>query len=336
MIKKHIVIPVFVPHKGCPFDCIFCNQKIISGQIYEASEKDIRKTIEDHLRTSGDAYVEIGFYGGSFTGIPMEEQKRYLEIGYSYIKAGRVNNLRLSTRPDYISHEILELLKTYGVKTIELGAQSLDAEVLSCSNRGHNMKSVLLASELIKSRGFSLGIQTMIGLPKDTKEKALHTAQKVIEIGPDIVRIYPTLVIKNTYLQKLYEAGKYLPLTLEEAVDISAELLQLYEDNNINVIRIGLQPTESISENGEVVAGPFHPAFRQLVQSRLMRNKLENYFHKNKVNNIEEVIIECNPKNVSDIIGQKRENLILLKNIFNISRIKVVGNESVSSFNVKT
>ncbi len=336
MIKKHIVIPVFVPHKGCPFDCIFCNQKIISGQIYDASEKDIRNTIEDHLRTSGDAYVEIGFYGGSFTGIPMEEQKRYLEIGYSYIKAGRVNNLRLSTRPDYISHEILELLKTYGVKTIELGAQSLDAEVLSCSNRGHDMKSVLLASELIKSRGFSLGIQTMIGLPKDTKEKTLHTAQKVIEIVPDIVRIYPTLVIKNTYLQKLYEAGKYLPLTLEEAVDISAELLQLYEDNNVNVIRIGLQPTESISENGEVVAGPFHPAFRQLVQSRLMRNKLEKYFHKNKVNNIEEVIIECNPKNVSDIIGQKRENLILLKNIFNISRIKVVGNESVSSFNVKT
>ncbi len=336
MIKKHIVIPVFVPHKGCPFDCIFCNQKIISGQITEADENDIRKTIEDHLGTSGDAFVEIGFYGGSFTGIPMEEQKRYLEIGYSYIKAGKVNNLRLSTRPDYISTGILDLLQAYGVKTIELGAQSLDAAVLSCSNRGHNMESVLEASEMIKSRGISLGIQTMIGLPEDTREKALETAQKVIGIGPDIVRIYPTLVIKNTYLQKLYETGKYLPLTLEEAVDISAQLLQRYEDNNINVIRIGLQPTESISENGEVIAGPFHPAFRQLVQSRLIRNKLEKYFHEHKIYNFNEIIIECNTKNVSDIIGQKRENIILLKNNFNISRIKVVGNESVSSFNVKT
>lgn len=334
-IKKHIVIPVFVPHKGCPFDCIFCNQKRISGQVKDATEAEIRRSIEEHLMTSQDAFIEIGFYGGSFTGISKEEQKWYLEIAYSYVKSGRVNELRLSTRPDYINDEILDFLAEYKVKTIELGAQSLDERVLHCSNRGHGMKVVEKASEMIKEKGFSLGIQTMIGLPEDTREKAVNTAKKVIEIAPDIVRIYPTLVIKDTYLQKLYETGKYTPLTLDEAVDLSAELLELYEENNINVIRIGLQPTESINENGDVVAGPFHPAFRQLVQSRLMRNRLEKYFRNNIIHHIEEVTIECNPRNISNIIGQKRENIHKLRAEFNIGSIKVISSDVADSFNVK-
>ncbi len=335
-IKKHIVIPVFVPHKGCPFDCIFCNQKRISGQVKDATEAEIRRSIEDHLKTGQDAFIEIGFYGGSFTGISKEEQKWYLDIAYSYVKSGRVNELRLSTRPDYINVEILDFLAEYKVKTIELGAQSLDDRVLLCSNRGHGIEVVEKASEMIKKKGFSLGIQTMIGLPEDTREKAVDTAKKVIEIAPDIVRIYPTLVIKDTYLQKLYETGKYTPLTLDEAVDLSAELLELYEENNINVIRIGLQPTESINENGDVVAGPFHPAFRQLVQSRLMRNQLEKYFRNNEIHHIEEVTIECSPKNISNIIGQKRENIHRLKAEFNIGSIKIISSDEIASFNVKT
>ena len=331
-----MVIPVFVPHKGCPFDCIYCNQKTISGQAGEAGEADIRKTIEEYLQTSRDAFVEIGFYGGSFTGIPKEEQQWYLEIGASYIKSGKVKQMRLSTRPDYINYDILDFLSGYGVKTIELGGQSLDNQVLDFSNRGHDMETVVKASRMIREKGFSLGIQTMIGLPGDTVEKALNTARAVIAMAPDIVRIYPTLVIRNTFLQKMYESGKYMPLSLEEAVDISARLLELYEGNNINVIRIGLQPTENISETGDVVAGPFHPAFRQLVQSRLIRNKLEEYFRENKLFNIKEINIECSPQNISNIIGQKRENLRKIMNEFNIGNIRVTAKDKVDLFNVKT
>ncbi len=331
-----MVIPVFVPHKGCPFDCIYCNQKTISGQAGEAGEADIRKTIEEYLQTSRDAFVEIGFYGGSFTGIPKEEQQWYLEIGASYIKSGKVKQMRLSTRPDYINYDILDFLSGYGVKTIELGAQSLDNQVLNFSNRGHDMETVVKASRMIREKGFSLGIQTMIGLPGDTVGKALNTARAVIAMAPDIVRIYPTLVIRDTFLQKMYESGKYMPLSLEEAVDISARLLELYEGNNINVIRIGLQPTENISETGDVVAGPFHPAFRQLVQSRLMRNRLEEYFRENELFNIKEINIECSPQNISNIIGQKRENLRKIMNEFNIGNIRVTAKDKVDLFNVKT
>ncbi len=302
----------------------------------ELSEEGIRRTIEDYISSSPDAFIEIGFYGGSFTGISIEEQRWYLEIGYSYVKQGKVQQMRLSTRPDYINNQILDFLAEYKVKTIELGAQSLDQQVLSCSNRGHDIESVVRAAHLIKEKGFALGIQTMVGLPGDTREKAILTAKKVIELKPDIVRIYPTLVIKNTYLQKLYETGKYLPLSLEEAVDICAQLLELYEGDNINVIRIGLQPTDNINEGGEVVAGPFHPAFRQLVQSRLMGNKLAEYFQENNLYKVRELSIECNSGNISNIIGQKRENIEKLKSRFGIGEIKVKLNENIRLFNVKT
>lgn len=333
-IKRHIIIPVFVPHKGCPFECIYCNQKIISGQIDDADEAEIRKNIEDALETSGDAFVEIAFYGGSFTGIPIDEQKWYLEIGYSYVKTGQVKQLRLSTRPDYINQEILDLLVKYKVKTIELGAQSLDEQVLECSHRGHSIEAVTKASKMIKQRGINLGIQTMIGLPMDSKEKAINTALRVVELAPDIVRIYPTLVIKHTFLEKMYIDGRYRPLTVEEAVDISAELLAIYEDNNINVIRIGLQPTESISNHGDVVAGPFHPAFRQLVESRLLLNKMVKHITVNSIDKLSDIIIECNDREISNIIGQKRANILFLKQKFGFNNVIVKANNKIEHFRI--
>lgn len=300
----------------------------------ENTEEDIRSTIEDHLKTCGDAFVEIGFYGGSFTGIPAQEQEWYLEIGYSYVRAGKVKQMRISTRPDYINEKILDLLVKYGVKTIELGAQSLDDEVLKASNRGHSIETVEQAAKMIKARGISLGIQTMIGLPNDSKEKAIITAQKVVLMAPDIVRIYPTLVIENTYLQKMYLDGRYKPLTIEEAVDICADLLAIYEANNINVIRIGLQPTDNISETGEVEAGPFHPAFRQLVQSRLLLNKMKKYIIINNLRNLNDIIIECKQQDISSIIGQKRINLITLKREFDYNNITVKINNNIELFNI--
>lgn len=300
----------------------------------EADEAEIRKTIENHIKTSGDAFLEIGFYGGSFTGISLEEQEWYLKIGYSYVITGKIRHMRISTRPDYITEEILDLLYRYGVKTIELGAQSLDDEVLRCSNRGHDIEAVTKAAQMIKARGISLGIQTMIGLPNDSKEKDIITAQRVVQMEPDIVRIYPTLVIKHTYLQKLYLNGRYQPLTVEEAVDICAELLSIYEENNINVIRIGLQPTESISENGEVEAGPFHPAFRQLVQSRLMLNKMIQYIKSNNLWNLTDIVIECNSREISNVIGQKRRNIFFLKDEFNFKNITIKTNNDIKFFHI--
>lgn len=257
-----------------------------------------------------------------------------MKIGYSYVKTGQVKQMRLSTRPDYISEEILDLLVKYEVKTIELGSQSLDEQVLKCSHRGHSIEAVTKASKMIKSRGIALGIQTMIGLPEDSKEKAIITAQRVVELAPDIVRIYPTLVIKNTYLQKMYLEGTYKPLTIDEAVDICADLLAIYEKNNINVIRIGLQPTDSISENGEVEAGPFHPAFRQLVQSRLLLNKMIKYIKENRLENSSSIVIECNEREISNIIGQKKTNIISLKHKFDFSDIIVKANNNIKCFQI--
>lgn len=323
-----------MPHKGCPFDCIFCNQKIISGQINEASEAEIRQTIESYLETSDNAFVEIGFYGGSFTGISLGEQEWYLKIGYSYIETGKVKQIRLSTRPDYINETILDLLARYGVETIELGAQSLDEEVLKCSNRGHRIEDVQKAAKLIKDRGFSLGIQTMIGLPGDTREKAIITAKKVVQMGPDMVRIYPTLVIRDTFLQKMFQEGRYQPLSVDEAVEISAELLEIYEKNNINVIRIGLQPTDNIRESGEVVAGPFHPAFRQLVQSRLILNRMIDYIRGKRLFESTGIIIECSPKEISNIVGQKKINIEKLKEEFGFKKIWLREKIDVDIFNI--
>lgn len=242
--------------------------------------------------------------------------------------------MRVSTRPDYINEVILDLLEKYNVKTIELGAQSLDNHVLKCSNRGHSIEDVSKAAKLIKDRGFALGIQTMIGLPGDSKEIAIKTAEIVVSMSPDIVRIYPTLVIKNTYLQKMYLDGKYKPLTITEAVDISAELLEIYQNNDINVIRIGLQPTDNISESGEVIAGPFHPAFRQLVQSRLLLNKMIKYIKVNNLEETENIKILCNTSEVSNIIGQKRVNIDTLKMLFGFKNIKIIPDKNTYLFNI--
>ncbi len=289
------------------------------------TESQIKSTIEEHLKFIKDSdYVEIAFFGGSFTGIDQKEQIRYLEIANKYIKSGYVKTIRLSTRPDYINNNILEYLKHYNVSIIELGVQSLDDNVLNTSCRGHNSKDVVVASELIKNFGFKLGIQTMIGLPEDDSDKAIETAKRVIELEPDMVRIYPVLVVRGTFLEKMYRENKYIPLCLEEAVNLSVKLLQMYEENNINVIRIGLQATENINENMDVIAGPFHPAFRQLVESKLFLKKIEEKIVRENLYNNENIIIYTDRRNVSNIIGQKKYNIIFLKNKYGFKNIKVI------------
>lgn len=297
----------------------------------EITPEMIPEIIESHLATiENSAFVEVAFYGGSFTAIDRTLQENLLKEAYEYVKSGRVSEIRLSTRPDCIDEDILEMLKKYGVRTIELGVQSLDDEVLRASCRGHNAACVYESSELIKRKGFRLGIQTMTGLPGDTREKALRTARQVISISPEIVRIYPVLVIKGTALEMLYLGGKYAPMALEDAVKLCAELLELYEKHDINVIRIGLQATENIRSGAEsdVAAGPEHPAFRQLVESELARRRIEALIKERGLAGSKSLLINTGASNISNVVGQRRANIDYFKSKYNIDRIKVMDDGS--------
>ncbi len=323
MSKKNYIIPIFVPHKGCPHDCIFCNQKRITSQIKELSFEDIDEIISQYIKTINrpDANIEIAFFGGSFTAIPRDEQDLYLSVAYKYLKNGEVNSIRLSTRPDYINEEILRNLKKFSVSIVELGAQSLDDDVLRLCQRGHNAEDVVNAVNLLKKEGFIVGIQLMVGLPKDNEEKCLNTTRKVVELKPNIVRIYPTLVIKDTYLEYMFKSGIYTPLKLHEAVSICKKMLILLEGNEINVIRIGLQPTDDMQVGKNIVAGPYHPAFRQLVESQIYKDMMDSILSGKTIKPNSYIVINFNQKDYSNIIGQKKSNFEYLKNKYPNAKI---------------
>lgn len=264
-------ISIFVPHQGCPCACSFCNQKTITGKTFLPDAEYVDKTVKTALSKKGYDY-EIAFFGGSFTAIDRDYMLELLSAAYPYVKSGEVSGIRISTRPDCITEEILDLLKQYGVTSIELGAQSMDDEVLEANRRGHTAQDVLNASEMIKNAGFELGLQMMTGLYKDTAEKSLETAKKIIEIKPQTVRIYPTVVLKNTYLAELYLSGEYKPLNVDDSVELCAVLVPMFEKAGIRVIRLGLHSGSDIKEN--MLAGGFHDSFGELVKSRIMVNKI--------------------------------------------------------------
>lgn len=323
MKKKEYIIPIFVPHLGCPNDCSFCNQKSISGQTKQVTQEEVKQTIEEYLKNFRDdyQYVEVAFFGGSFTGIEEEKQVELLEAVQPYIKEGKVNSIRVSTRPDYIDKEVLKRMKKYHVKTIELGVQSSNDYILEKCKRGHTFAEVERASKMIRMKGFILGHQMMVGLPESTAIDEINTAKDLIKLKPKIVRIYPVLVIKGTELEKEYETGEYTPLNLNQAVERCKEIMKLFTAKNIQVIRIGLQNTESISdpsqEGSEVVAGPFHPAFRQLVESSLWYDSIVAKIKKINTK-VKKVQIEANPENMNEIIGHKKENIEKLKSTYEV------------------
>lgn len=325
-------IPIFVPHKGCPYDCVFCNQKRITGNLKETTPDDVTNTIEEYLKTlpETDRNIEVAFFGGSFTGIPIEEQSALMQRVEPYIKSGEIDGIRLSTRPDYITDEILTNLKSYGVTTIELGVQSMVDDVLKASNRGHTSTDVCNAVKLIRNYGFSLGLQMMTDLPGDTPSRSLETAKRIIELQPDFVRIYPTLTIKDTYLEKMYHKGEYRPHTLTEAVTLSKELLLMFEEADIGVIRIGLQPTDEINENASVVAGPFHSSFGELVESAVYYDIIEDAVAGLKG----DVTVYVNPKEISKATGNKRANIIKIKENTGIT-IKILGDSNLERREVR-
>lgn len=277
-VKKHAIIPIFIPHKGCPNDCVFCNQKKITAHQQPVTGEDVVNTIETWLSTlepRGTETIEVAFFGGSFTGIPMEEQSAYLAIAKRYKDAGRIHKIHMSTRPDYIDEAILDNLKNYGTDTIELGVQSFDDEVLRLSGRGHDSSCVYESSRLIQKYGFELGIQLMIGLPGDTLEKDLYSARETVKIKPSIARLYPTVVISDTALYDQYLSGRYQPLDQETAVFRTKEMYKLLTAAGINIIRVGLKSSDILSSEGGTTAGTFHPAFRQLVEGDIAREQIE-------------------------------------------------------------
>ena len=325
-MKKQYIIPIFVPHLGCPNDCVFCNQKSISGQQKMITKEDIEKTIDFYLKNIRDreAKKEVAFFGGSFTGIEIEKQEEFLQTAYKYIKQGKIDSIRISTRPDYINKKILKMLKKYKVETIELGVQSANDYILKQSHRGHTFEDVKKASKLIRWYGFKLGHQMMVGLPESTRIDEINTAKELIKLKPKMVRIYPVLVIKNTKLEKEFLEEKYRPLTVVQAVEICKELVAMFNKKRIEIIRIGLQNTDTITdpneEGSEVVAGPYHPAFRQLVESGLWYDTIVSKIKQLnvKVKKVEAIV---NPQDANNVIGHKRENIEKLKEMYTLDLI---------------
>ena len=325
-MKKQYIIPIFVPHLGCPNDCIFCNQKSISGQKKNITKEEAKKIIDNYLKSikNEEAQIEVAFFGGSFTAIEKEKQEELLKVAYEYIKNGQVESIRISTRPDCINKETLKMLKKYKVKTIELGVQSANDYILKRANRGHTFEDVKKASKMIRWNGFKLGHQMMVGLPESTRLDEINTAKALAKLKPKMVRIYPVLVVKNTKLEKEYKKEEYQPLPLVQAVETCKEIVRIFADKNIDIIRIGLQNTDEISDpenkNSEVVAGPYHPAFRQLVESAMWYDAIVGKIKKLNAK-VKEVEVTVNPIDSNNVIGHKKENVIKLKDIYDVDLI---------------
>lgn len=277
-MKKHAIIPVFIPHRGCPNDCVFCNQKAITARQADVTPEDVKNLIDTYLPTltgRGIETIEVAFFGGSFTGIPIQDQSAFLAVAKEYKDAGLIDKIHMSTRPDYITREILDNLKKYDADVIELGVQSFDPDVIAASERGHTVSDVYKACDLIHEYGFELGIQLMIGLPLDTLDKCMYSAKEAVRMKPSIARLYPTIVLNDTKLLDMYNEGSYHALTSDDAILMTKEMYKILHDAGINIIRVGLKSTDLINEGGEIQGNTYHPAFRQLVEGEIAKEKME-------------------------------------------------------------
>ena len=321
MSARASILPVFVPHLGCPHACVFCNQRRITGQLQPADAETVRKIIQDAAALPQTrAKRQLAFYGGSFTAIPAVQQEELLQAAHEALERGEIDSVRLSTRPDAIDETVLERLKRYGVETVELGAQSMDDEVLRLSGRGHTSGDVKRASEMIKAAGFHLILQMMTGLPGDTPGRCVETARRIIRLQPDGVRIYPTVIVKDTALYELWRSGQYREHTVEDAVSVCARIVPLFEQAGIPVIRLGLNPTEELS-GGDAVAGAYHPALGELVKSRILLNQARKLL--DGVPAGSRVTLGIGAPRLSQLIGQRKVNVLTLRQEFSLAELQV-------------
>lgn len=321
---KNYIIPIFIPHYGCTHECIFCNQRKITGIESPISPVQIMNTIEEHLNMiTQPRKIEVAFYGGSFTALPINTQRDLLMPAYDVLKNGKIHSIRISTRPDCINTEIVNFLRSLGVETIELGVQSLDDKVLRSACRGHTTQAVLNAVAVIRQYPLKCGLQLMPGLPGEDFNSLINTAIKTVQIRPDFARIYPTIVIANTKLAELYHQGEYQPLSLDQAVKRASYLKLLFERNGITVIRTGLQATTDLDNSEVVLGGPYHPAFGELVDSYLFNILITQCFDQLSGNKME-MVIHHHPKDTSKIRGLNNGNILKWHYEYTFNRITLV------------
>lgn len=321
MTARNSIIPVFVPHLGCPNDCVFCNQRRISGHIEPATAQTVKNAIEEAAAlTPSGTKRQLAFYGGSFTAIPEARQIELFEAAQPYLADGTISSIRLSTRPDAIDGTVLKRLKKYGVTVIELGAQSMCDRVLELSGRGHDSAAVEDSSRLIKAAGFDLILQMMTGLPGDTDESCIETAKKIIDLAPNGVRIYPTVIVRDTVLCDMWRAGTYKEHTVEDAVRVCSKIVPLFNEAGIPIIRMGLNPTEDLS-GGDALGGAYHPALGELVHSRIMLEKARGLLAGVKPGS--SVVLGVNRSDVSKMIGQHRCNVHALVSEFSLRELRI-------------
>ena len=327
---SHYIIPIFVPHMGCPHHCVFCNQTSITGTIASLSLGPVIEVIKGQLRARQGNHIrrEVAFYGGSFTGMEKEVQVQLLSAVQPFIRNGLIDSVRVSTRPDYVDSQTLDLLREYGVLTVELGVQSMVEKVLRYSRRGHTAEDALKAVELLHGGGFEVGIQIMVGLPGDDAGATARTVNRVIQLNPHFVRIYPTLVLKGTPLEQWYRSGRYTPLSLEEAVDLCKKAYLKFHRAEIPIIRLGLQSSAELEITGSIVAGPYHPAFGHLVESSLFYEMASLLLERSQ--RAGTLRITVSPLDVSNIRGQRNRNLHQLKGRFGLSDLQIEVDERQS------
>lgn len=318
-MARRRIYPIFIPHLGCPNECVFCDQRRISGSPLPASGADVTAALET-ARKDGLCGLELAFYGGSFTAIEASRQESLLGAAQPFLDDGTVAAIRLSTRPDAVDAAVIRRLRTYRVSTVELGAQSMVDEVLYASGRGHTAAETENASRLLKAAGFTLILQMMTGLPGADREKDIETARRIIALAPDGVRIYPTVIVENTELWDMWRAGTYREHTVADAVETCAAILPLFETAGIPVIRLGLNPTEELS-GGAAMGGAYHPALGELVRSELMRRKAAELLRSIPAG--ASVTLGVAPGKMSIMTGQHRRNITLLTEEFSLSGLRV-------------
>jgi histone acetyltransferase (RNA polymerase elongator complex component) len=325
MTARPFIVPVFIPHAGCPHRCVFCNQTAVTGQSGVMPEAgDWTAHAREFLRFRGrrQGTSQIAFFGGNFLGLSAERIRAMLTAAAEYVRREEVDGIRFSTRPDTVNRKTLRLIAPFPVQTVELGAQSMDAEVLMLSRRGHTAADTRTAVELLRSAGYAVGLQVMVGLPGDDAARLMETGRRIADLKPDFVRIYPTLVLAGSVLERWCQAGRYRPLEVNTAVEQTMPLYRLFRQRGIPVVRTGLQPTEELSRGGAVVAGPFHPAFGHLVQSACFLDAVRNALCRESVLG-RTLEIRVHPRSVSRMRGLKNANCEAIKREFGFSNVRV-------------